>query len=163
MLKLGCSRQFWRQICFSKFSPDCTQSRRKWIQNFRNTKAQNTNLWHTLNTSEGCKSSKLLRFTLQAFFICPVLQPHSSLHCVYICNSTRRLCSAVRFLNGATTHRSYLFQWPPEVFCLKFKDQMVVLRTASQHWKMLGTANKISKFCNLLPLWSGYKRKSTRR
>lgn len=95
-------------------------------------------------------------------FFC-LWSPALLLTALCVSNSTWRFCCTGRFLNGATGHRSYLFQWPPEQSCLKRKDQTLRLGTALRHWKVPGSANRISKCCNLLPLWSSYKRKLTRK
>lgn len=91
-----------------------------------------------------------------------VLQPHSSLHRLCPQQHLKALLCWLLY-KCAARHGNYLLQWSLGLSCLKWKVQTVGLRTALQHWKVRGFANRISRCCNLLPFWSGYTRKLARK
>lgn len=130
MLDLGHRRQFWSQVLFqqvfNRTARSLRENRSKILET--NTKA----LRHAaifqmfLNGSNPPKSrvSPIASSTLgQPELLSCLLRHHSSLQPLCVSNSTWRLCCAVCFPNGATGHRSYCFQEPPELFAWSFKTR----------------------------------------
>lgn len=172
-LELGYRRQSWKlgRCYFIGFStglpPAVITIQLK--ENGSKSLETNTNCCHIPNSFQGSKSPSLLGFILVAssvfrgpeLFSC-VLQPHSSLHRLCPQQHLKALLCWLLY-KCAARHRNYLLQWSLGLSCLKWKVQTVGLKTALQHWKVRGSANRISRCCNLLPFWSGYTRKLARK
>lgn len=129
MLALSHSRQFWSQVLFqqvfNRTASSLRENRPKILET--NTKAQVTAIFQVLLNGSNPPNSRVYPIASSALgepeLLSCLLQHHSSLQPMCVSNSTWRLCCAGCFPNGATGHRSYFFQEPPELFAWSLKTR----------------------------------------